>query len=608
MRSAVVTLAAGRHEHLRRQHAHLAAAPHRPDDYVVVAMGDPDLESALDPSLDLRARVVHVPAQAAALPLAAARNAGVRAAVENGADLLVLLDVDCLPAPDLLRHYTAASTDRAGADALLCGPVTYLPPAPAAGWSPTALLAARNPHPARPAPPPGAVQPGDHELFWSLSFAVRTEVWTRIGGFFEGYTGYGGEDTDFAQQARARGVPLLWVGGAEAYHQHHATTAPPVQHLEDILRNGAVFFERWGWWPMAGWLEQFEQAGLARRVGDGWAPARPVRVAAIPPRHPYVDAVRPTTVAQVLPDRVSGWEPDPLLEPGALLAAAPGIEVVHLHFGYEHLDEAGLSAWADALRASRLPLVLTVHDLRNPHDPSREQHDGHLRVLIARAAEVLTLTQGAAAEIGDRFGRNATVVAHPTTLTAPPTPLPETERGLVTLHLKSLRRNVVDPAAVVAAAAEGAMRAGGRLRVDMHPEVVRRAELQPVHRLAKSGRIELNVHERFDDDELHDYLARSHVSVLPYRFGTHSGWLELCRDLGTAVVAPSSGHYLDQWADAVAYRHDEQSGLDPSSLAASVEQQLRAPPPRPAERRSRLAHREAVRARHAVLYAASRRR
>ena len=34
------------------------------------------------------------------------------------------------------------------------------------------------------------------------------------------------------------------------------------------------------------------------------------------------------------------------------------------------------------------------------------------------------------------------------------------------------------------------------------------------------------------DDELWDYLQSLDVSVLPYRFGTHSGWLEACHDLG----------------------------------------------------------------------------
>ena len=54
------------------------------------------------------------------------------------------------------------------------------------------------------------------------------------------------------------------------------------------------------------------------------------------------------------------------------------------------------------------------------------------------------------------------------------------------------------------------------------------------------------MHDYFSDDELWDYLQSLDVSVLPYRFGTHSGWLEACHDLGTTVVAPDCGHYADQ--------------------------------------------------------------
>jgi hypothetical protein len=58
--------------------------------------------------------------------------------------------------------------------------------------------------------------------------------------------------------------------------------------------------------------------------------------------------------------------------------------------------------------------------------------------------------------------------------------------------------------------------------------------------------VEVRVHPYFTDDELWQYLASLTVSVLPYRFGTHSGWLEACFDLGTAVIAPSCGYYHQQ--------------------------------------------------------------
>src|SRR4051794_37007942 len=38
---------------------------------------------------------------------------------------------------------------------------------------------------------------------------------------------------------------MSWVGGASAYHQYHPVSDPPVEYLEDILRNGQTFAKRW---------------------------------------------------------------------------------------------------------------------------------------------------------------------------------------------------------------------------------------------------------------------------------------------------------------------------------------------------------------------------
>ena len=265
MSTTVVTLAHGRHDHLRRQQRSLSRGSHVPDDVVVVAMGDPELDAVAD------GHVVHLDVGPAGLPLAAARNAGARAAIDRGADVLVFLDVDCLAGPDLVAAYGATVTAHRGT--VWSGPVTYLPEGTGeAALDRPWLLDA--PHAARPAPAPGElIHDADPDLFWSLSFALHREAWEQTGGFCEEYAGYGGEDTDFAQQATARGLDLGWVGGARAYHQWHPTESPPVRHLDDILRNGALFHRRWGRWPMLGWLEVFEQRGLVRRdAHGGWSP------------------------------------------------------------------------------------------------------------------------------------------------------------------------------------------------------------------------------------------------------------------------------------------------------------------------------------------------
>ena len=264
---AVITVAHGRHDHLRAQHASLARSTRLPDHRVLVAMDDPELRE-WSPQAPPAVQAVAIDRDPLGLPLAAARNVGADAAIRAGADVLVFLDVDCLVAPGLVEDYADAVAGEP--DLLWCGPVTYLPPPPPGGY-PQDLATWDAPHAARPAPEPGErIRGGDPDLFWSLSFALHRDTWERIGGFHEEYVGYGGEDTDFAQCAARAGIELGWTGGARAFHQHHPVQRPPVDHLDDILRNGALFHRRWGRWPMIGWLEEFEEQGLVERRGDAW--------------------------------------------------------------------------------------------------------------------------------------------------------------------------------------------------------------------------------------------------------------------------------------------------------------------------------------------------
>ena len=262
MRVGLATIQRGRAVHLARQARGVAGQAERPERYVVVSM---DGES---PHVD-GAQVVHRPVpDGEPLPLSAVRNAAIDALADL--DLVVLLDVDCIPGPDLVARYRAAAAGPAGTG-LLTGPVGRLGPLDDARSAPSddELRAARARAPAWSVPFVGSPRAEPRvELFWSLSFAVRPAVHARIGGFDTGYEGYGAEDTDYAFRARAAGVTLFRVGGAWAYHQHHPVSTPPREHLTDIVRNARRFRERWGRWPMEGWLEAFAHEGLVR-----WDPA-----------------------------------------------------------------------------------------------------------------------------------------------------------------------------------------------------------------------------------------------------------------------------------------------------------------------------------------------
>jgi N-acetylglucosaminyl-diphospho-decaprenol L-rhamnosyltransferase len=284
-RTAVITIVHGRHDHLRGQLWGLARQTAPADVHVVVAMGDDDIATIVDGArsaapprdheISMSGRVVTVDLDAGGeLPLARARNVGARAAVDAGADRLVFLDVDCIPAAQTLERYAAVLTRPFGhgeaaagpGPVVACGTVAYLPPVlRPADYRTTALADLAGPHPGRPVPADDEVLVADDlRLFWSLSFALLAPDWERLGGFSQDYVGYGAEDTDFGQRLGAANGTMLWVGGAATYHQHHPTDAPPVRHLTSIVRNANIFRDRWGWFPMEGWLTAFAERGLAR--------------------------------------------------------------------------------------------------------------------------------------------------------------------------------------------------------------------------------------------------------------------------------------------------------------------------------------------------------
>jgi hypothetical protein len=317
-----------------------------------------------------------------------------------------------------------------------------------------------------------------------------------------------------------------------------------------------------------------------------------LRVATVPHADPYVTAVLPADVVLVGPDT----QPSPWLDPAYLAEAGESIDVLHLHTGYGHLSPAALVSWTEQVRRLGIPMVLTVHQLRDPAQPSRRRHDRHLAAVLSTAEVVLTLTPGAADEIADRFGRTAIVVAHPSI--AAPLPGLGAVRGLVGVAVGRPSAAVPDPEAVVRAALSGAVSGGGRLRVFVEPDLTP-ADL-PF--LDADDALEV-VRTPLAGPGWAARVQQLHALVLPQRCGTHSRDVEISRDVGTRVVAPSCGRFTEQWSEVVGYENDETSCLDPVSLSAAVTAAVTRPMPSPADRAWREQQRTAVQRVHADVYA-----
>lgn len=279
MQASVLTLVRGRRDHLVNLMRGLGFQTRPPAELVIAWMQDEPHQDLPDPGCPVR----HLHVSGESMPLAASRNLAAEAAAS---DLLIFLDVDCIPSAGLVEAYGTAAERQEG---LFLGEVLYLPEgAVGAEIDYGRLDAVGRVHPSKPPVPAAGIrlEPDCGEL-WGLSFALPKRRYAAIGGMEEGFVGYGGEETDFAARLSASGLDFFWTAGARAYHQHHAVSVPPLHQFASILRNATLFHARHGRWCMTYWLGQFRDAGFI-----DWMPQSQRIVVLRPPNADEIQACR----------------------------------------------------------------------------------------------------------------------------------------------------------------------------------------------------------------------------------------------------------------------------------------------------------------------------
>lgn len=175
------------------------------------------------------------------------RNNGVRALIESRCDphaVVVFLDGDCVPAPDLLAHYHRLC----GRHRLALGFRVDLTPEQTAAFDDAALAEGREP--ATPTSEQletlrrravrakrqallrrsGLGKPHKPKLL-SANFAVCLSDYVAVNGFDEEYQGYGQEDDDLGRRLYRAGCrPVIAISLARVYHLYHPTRAPQDWH------------------------------------------------------------------------------------------------------------------------------------------------------------------------------------------------------------------------------------------------------------------------------------------------------------------------------------------------------------------------------------------
>ena len=204
--------------------------------------GSPDAVAASFPDV----RLVRLDANAG---FAGGMNAGIRAALEDGAEHVLTLNNDMVVAPDLVEPLVAAVAHDTLAGAA-CSQVLFADP-PDRVWYAGARYRERRGHhgrhvhygeqPLQPDAPPYVT-----DRACAGAMLVPRAVFERVGLFDESLFAYA-EDVDWSLRARADRLHVLVVPGSVVRHKVSASSggesSPATIYYS--LRNGLVVAERW---------------------------------------------------------------------------------------------------------------------------------------------------------------------------------------------------------------------------------------------------------------------------------------------------------------------------------------------------------------------------
>ena len=259
---SLITIHYKREKHLCNLLRGLARNTEKPDEVIIVSIGN---KATIETSYPFEIRNVVVPwSDTDTLPIAEARNIGAEKAKGKK---LIFLDVDCIPEPDFINKIKKYEENYGG---LVMGNPYYLTRKLSETFSDHDLEKFSIAHPSRPQPK-SINQELNYMLFWSLCFAIEKKQFNIIGGFDTAFTGYGGEDTDFALRAKELNCPF-YLCDAIVYHQQHHIYMPPLNQFENIVNNANLFFRKWDLWPMENHLSEFTELELIDWSEDSTKP------------------------------------------------------------------------------------------------------------------------------------------------------------------------------------------------------------------------------------------------------------------------------------------------------------------------------------------------
>lgn len=207
------------------------------DDFELVIVNDGSTDGTADLLDSTHFPVRHVRVDQPNGGLADARNAGLAAA---SGELMLLVNDDTLPFPDMVARHIAAHRARPGEKLVVLG--TFEQPADHLDNALMRYLESSNEVFCYPSMTPGGLH--DWTRFWTCNVSVPAEAMAAVGPYDVSFRHYGCEDTDLGYRLHRAGYRVLYDPTVRAHHLHFMDFDEIRRRANTVARAWVRFFRK----------------------------------------------------------------------------------------------------------------------------------------------------------------------------------------------------------------------------------------------------------------------------------------------------------------------------------------------------------------------------
>ncbi|MGB9847915.1 MAG: glycosyltransferase [Minisyncoccia bacterium] len=243
-------------------------------------------------------------------------------------------------------------------------------------------------------------------------------------------------------------------------------------------------------------------------------------------------------------------------------------DIIHIHFSFNLLPLSQFKKLLDYFKSIKKPIVWTVHSLK-PQRIRNLEKGKYEKLLFRYADKLITLTVGAKNWIENNWGRpHLPIEVIPAGYIADPDEVRRLRRtcrkdkNLFTYLIGDFRENKEYIQSIINFLQCSSLKKAKlqlifkpiNLYEDKQYCKLKNQLLNFYQIVSNNRRIRIISKPEISNKEITRAFLKSHAIILPYKWGTHSGQIELAKDCGCHVVVSDVGFYQEQWDKITIYK------------------------------------------------------